>query len=160
MRLLRFRRQVGCRGPLLPHRYDLLVDPVVLGLSPQALLTMLYRLTDRCCRRGAPMVNWSIAHPSIAGKDCTIKSGIKHRDAGGGDERDLLPAVRVWSSEFTSTKAHTAYFYLTTHTEHGLLPCDLILEFISNKYIKRSPIFPAGRFEASCISPFAALRIC
>jgi len=75
-------------------------------------------------------------------------------------ERDLVSVVRVWSSEFTSTKAHTAYFYLTTHTEHGLLSCDLILEFISNKSLQRSPIFPLGRFETPCISRFAALRIC
>lgn len=32
-------------------------DPVALGQRPQALLTMLYRSTDRLCRSGAPMKN-------------------------------------------------------------------------------------------------------
>src|SRR5664279_6414883 len=52
-------RQIGRRGPLLPFGDGLLVDPVALGESPQALLTILYRSTHRLCRRGAPMENLS-----------------------------------------------------------------------------------------------------
>ncbi len=33
----------------------LLVDPIALGERPQALLTMLYRSTDRLRRGGAPV---------------------------------------------------------------------------------------------------------
>ena len=45
---------------LLPLGDGLLIDPVAPSQSPQALLTMLYRSTDRLCRRGAPMEN--LAH--------------------------------------------------------------------------------------------------
>ena len=51
-----------------------IMDPIALGERPQALLTMLYRSTDRRCRRGAPMVN--LAHsaslPPLR-KDRTIR---------------------------------------------------------------------------------------
>jgi hypothetical protein len=41
------------------------IDAVAPGQRPQALLTMLYRSTDRLCRCGAPMKNLSHrAHPS------------------------------------------------------------------------------------------------
>jgi len=53
-------RKIGNRGPLLPFGDGLLVDPVAACQCPQALLTMLYRSTDRLCRRGAPMKN--LAH--------------------------------------------------------------------------------------------------
>lgn len=60
MRLLRTGRQIfDCCTPL-PLRHGLMVDPVALGQNPQALLTMLYRSTDRLCRAGAPMKN--LAH--------------------------------------------------------------------------------------------------
>ena len=36
------------------------IDPVAFGQRPQALLTMLYRSTDRLCRRGAAVKN--LAH--------------------------------------------------------------------------------------------------
>ena len=41
--------------PRLPFGDGLRIDAVALGQSPQALLTMLYRSTDRLCRCGAPM---------------------------------------------------------------------------------------------------------
>ena len=78
-RLLRAGRQVGDRGPLLPLGDGLLVDPVAPGERPQALLTMLYRSTDRLCRRGAPMKN--LAHSASFDsddKDAPSKPGIKH----------------------------------------------------------------------------------
>ena len=50
-------RPIGDRRPPLPFGYGLLVDPVTLGQRPQALLTMLYRSTDRLCRCGAPVKN-------------------------------------------------------------------------------------------------------
>src|SRR5262245_38347549 len=53
-------RQIGRRRPPLPLRHGLLIDPVALSQRPQARLTMLYRSTDRLCRRGAPMQN--LAH--------------------------------------------------------------------------------------------------
>ena len=72
-------RHIGDRRPLLPLRHGLLVDPVALGQSPQALLTMLYRSTDRLCRRGAAVKN--LAHSAFlhsCEKSAPSKSGIKH----------------------------------------------------------------------------------
>ena len=43
----------------LPLGDRLGVDAVALGQHPQALLTMLYRSTDRLCRGGAPVKNLS-----------------------------------------------------------------------------------------------------
>ena len=65
--------------PLLPLGDGLLVDPVALGQRPQALLTMLYRSTDRLCRRGAPVEN--LAHSASFhsdDKNAPSKPGIKH----------------------------------------------------------------------------------
>ena len=47
------------RGPLPPLGDGLRVDPMASGEGPQALLTMLYRSTDRRCRAGAPVKNLS-----------------------------------------------------------------------------------------------------
>ena len=55
LRFFRTGRKISNRGPRLPLGDGLLVDAVALGKRPQALLTMLYRSTDRLCRRGAPM---------------------------------------------------------------------------------------------------------
>ena len=77
--LLRSGRQVGDRGPSLPLCNGLLVDPIALGHRPQARLTMLYRSTDRLCRRGAPVKN--LAHSASfdsEDKDAPLKPGIKH----------------------------------------------------------------------------------
>src|SRR6187401_1637626 len=60
MWLLWSRRQISHAAPLLPLRNRLLVDAIALRENPQALLTMLYRSTDRRSRRGAPVVN--LAH--------------------------------------------------------------------------------------------------
>src|ERR1700682_3287577 len=60
LRFSRSRRQIGDRLALAPLVHGLLVDPVVLGQSPQALLTMLYRSTDRLSRRGEAVEN--LAH--------------------------------------------------------------------------------------------------
>src|SRR5262249_9765339 len=71
--------EVGDRGPLLPFGNGLLVDPVAFSQHPQALLTMLYRSTDRLCRRGAPMKN--LAHSASfdsEDKDAPPKPWIKH----------------------------------------------------------------------------------
>lgn len=46
---MRWRRKLAA----LPLGDGLLVDPEALGREPEAFLTMLYRLTDRCCRCGA-----------------------------------------------------------------------------------------------------------
>jgi hypothetical protein len=71
--------QVGDRSALLPFGHGLLVDPMALGERPQARLTMLYRSTDRLCRRGAPMEN--LAHSASFDselKGAPSKPGIKH----------------------------------------------------------------------------------
>src|SRR5471030_2973538 len=78
-RLSRAGRQIGDRRPLPPLGHGLLVDPVVRGQSSQALLTMLYRSTDRLCRRGAAMKN--LAHSAslhAEENNAPSKSGIKH----------------------------------------------------------------------------------
>lgn len=73
------RRQVGHRDPVLPLGDGLLVDPVALGQNPQTLLTMLYRSTDRLCRRGAS-VQYLAHKASIhsAEKIAPPNSGTKH----------------------------------------------------------------------------------
>src|SRR5664279_2824864 len=71
--------QIGDRRSLLPFRDRLLIDPVSLGERPQALLTILYRSTDRLCRRGAAVKN--LAHSASlhsTEKSAPSKSGIKH----------------------------------------------------------------------------------
>src|SRR3990167_5055875 len=72
-------RQIGDGAALLPLRDRLLVDPVAPGKAPQALLTMLYRSTDRLCRCGAAVKN--LAHSaSFHSREKTAPSnpGIKH----------------------------------------------------------------------------------
>ncbi len=46
---------VGSGLALLPLGDRLLVDAMTPGRHPHALLTMLYRSTDRLCRGGAPV---------------------------------------------------------------------------------------------------------
>ena len=78
-RFLRSGRQVGHRAPLPPLGDGLLVDPVALGQRPQALLTMLYRSTDRLCRCGAPVKN--LAHSASfhsMEKNAPSNAGTKH----------------------------------------------------------------------------------
>src|ERR1700721_2854889 len=78
LRFFRTGRQIRRGGPLLPLGDGLLVDPVAIGQSPQALLTMLYRSTHRRCRGGAPVQN--LAHSaSFHSKEnnAPSKPGIK-----------------------------------------------------------------------------------
>ena len=53
--LLRSRRRIHDGSQSFPLGGRLLIDSVALRQRSQALLTMLYRSTDRLCRRGAPM---------------------------------------------------------------------------------------------------------
>lgn len=56
----------------------LLVDPVTLGQSPQARLTMLYRSTDCPCRCGAAVENLAHSAPFNANKKIApLNSGTK-----------------------------------------------------------------------------------
>src|SRR4029077_8793184 len=79
LRFSRSSRQIGDRPALAPLGHGLLVDPVVLGQSPQALLTMLYRSTNRLSRRGAAVKN--LAHSAslhAEENNAPSKPGIKH----------------------------------------------------------------------------------
>src|ERR1700722_15917979 len=79
MGLPRPSRQIGDRSPNLPLGGGLLIDPEALGQRPQALLTMLYRSTDRLSRRGAPVQN--LAHSASfesLDKDAPSKAGTKN----------------------------------------------------------------------------------
>src|ERR1700712_2400293 len=72
-------RQVCHRTALLPLGDGLGVDAVALGQHPQALLTMLYRSTDRRSRCGAAMEN--LAHSASfhsPDKNAPSKPGMKH----------------------------------------------------------------------------------
>src|SRR4029077_14631516 len=76
-------RQVGNTGPRFPLGDGLLIDSIALGQSPQALLTMLYRSTDRLCRCGAPMKNLShSASFESLDKNAPLKSGTKQLLSG------------------------------------------------------------------------------
>ncbi len=79
MRRLGAGALVICRGALLPLVDSLRVDAVPLGECPQALLTVLYRSTDRRSRTGTPVEN--PAHsPSLHPDDKSAPSNprIKH----------------------------------------------------------------------------------
>src|SRR4051794_23419115 len=79
LRVFRPGGQIGDGGSLLPLGHGLLVDAVALGELPQALLTMLYRSTDRLCRRGAPVKNLShSASFDSCDNGAPSKPGIKH----------------------------------------------------------------------------------
>src|ERR1700680_4285509 len=79
LRLARAGRQIGDRTALLPLGDGLRVDAVAPGQSPQARLTMLYRSTDRLCRRGAAMKNLAHSASLHAGENgAPSKPGIKH----------------------------------------------------------------------------------
>jgi hypothetical protein len=68
------------RGALLPFGDSLLIDPVALSQSPQALFTMLYRSTDCRSRTGAPVEN--LAHSASLHsneKSAPSKPGIKQK---------------------------------------------------------------------------------
>ncbi len=82
-------RPVIHRGlALLPLGDGLRVDAVAPRKSPHALLTMLYRSTDRRCRAGAPVKNLSHSasfHP--LGKNAPPNAGTKH----------LVPGLTGWA---------------------------------------------------------------
>ena len=59
VRMLRTGWQIGHRAPLPPLGHRLGIDPMPTRQGPQALLTMLYRSTDRLRRCGAPVQNLS-----------------------------------------------------------------------------------------------------
>jgi hypothetical protein len=70
---------VGRSLALLPFGDGLLVDAVAAGKRPQALLTILYRSTDRLSRCGAAMKN--LAHSASfqpLEKIAPSSPGIKH----------------------------------------------------------------------------------
>src|SRR6202049_4758042 len=78
LRLARPGRQIGARTALLPLGDGLRVDAVAPGQSPQARLTMLYRSTDRLCRRGAAVEH--LAHSASfhsPENNAPSKAGIK-----------------------------------------------------------------------------------
>lgn len=71
--LLRACREIGDGGALPPLRHPLLIDAIASGQRPQALLTMLYRSTDRLCRRGAQMKILAHSASFHSLQKCTIK---------------------------------------------------------------------------------------
>src|SRR3712207_94118 len=92
-------------GALPPLRDRLRVDAIAPGERSQALLTMLYRSTDRRRRCGAPVVN--LAHSASfhsRGKGAPANHRIKHLALGhvlriglpfeGGPARFLVSAGR------------------------------------------------------------------
>ena len=86
--ILRSGSQIFNQGPSLPLGDGLGVDPMTLRQAPQALLTMLYRSTDRRCRCGAPVVylpHSASFQPSE--NSAPSKSGTKH-----------LGPVRGWAN--------------------------------------------------------------
>src|SRR4029077_18787676 len=85
-------RQVGNTGPRFPLGDGLLIDSIALRQRPQALLTMLYRSTDRLCRCGAPMKNLShSASFESLDKNAPSKSGRKH--LGRVPDAGVIPAA-------------------------------------------------------------------
>src|SRR5579859_5925941 len=94
LRILRSSRQVSDGCARFPLRDGLRVDAVALGEAPQALLTMLYRSTDRLCRCGAAVKN--LAHSASLHdneKTAPSKPGIKHLADRDGDRS--LGSIRL-----------------------------------------------------------------
>lgn len=70
---------VGDRVAIAPLGHRLLIDTIALRQGPQALLTTLYRSTDRLSRCGAPMKNLAHSASFHAGeKIAPSNPGIKH----------------------------------------------------------------------------------
>src|SRR5271170_6043234 len=77
--LSRTSRQISDSAALLPLGHGLRVDPVAPRKGPQALLTTLYRSTDRLCRGGAAVENLAHSASLHAGENgAPSKPGIKH----------------------------------------------------------------------------------
>src|SRR5271168_3269171 len=77
--LSRTSRQISDSAALLPLGHGLRVDPVAPRKGPQALLTTLYRSTDRLCRGGAAVENLAHSASLHAGENgAPLKPGIKH----------------------------------------------------------------------------------
>ena len=90
------RRQIGRRGPILPLGDRLLVDPVPPGQHPQALLTMLYRSTDRRSRAGASVEY--LAHSASfhsTEKIAPSKPGTKHLEWRSWLQRHFKPLCQM-----------------------------------------------------------------
>ena len=79
MRIFGTGRQILDRRPLLPLCNRLLVDAVAFRQRPRALLTLLYRSTDRLRRRDAPVeyLSHSASSHSFV-NNAPSKPGIKH----------------------------------------------------------------------------------
>src|SRR5271170_5984614 len=81
--LSRTSRQISDSAALLPLGHGLRVDPVAPRKGPQALLTTLYRSTDRLCRGGAAVENLAHSASLHAGENgAPSKPGIKHLGLG------------------------------------------------------------------------------
>src|SRR5207253_10525413 len=77
--MLNTGRQIGDGAALLPFGHGLRVDPEPLGQSSQALLTTLYRSTDRLCRGGAAVKNLAQSASLHARENnAPSKPGTKH----------------------------------------------------------------------------------
>ena len=77
--MLRPGTKIGHRAALPPLRNRLGVDPMTTRQCSQALLTMLYRSTDRLCRCGAAVKNLSHSASFESGdKGAPSNPGIKH----------------------------------------------------------------------------------
>jgi hypothetical protein len=79
------------RTALAPLGYGLRVHTVPLGQRPQALLTMLYRSTDRLCRAGAP-VKYLAHNASFHSREkyAPSNSGTKHLIFGNQSSMSAL----------------------------------------------------------------------
>ena len=78
LRVLRSGLQISDGAALFPLGDGLGIDAVPPGKAPQALLTMLYRSTDRLCRCGAAVKNLShSASLKSADKGAPSNPGIK-----------------------------------------------------------------------------------
>ena len=78
LRLFRACRKIGHEAALFPFCNGLGIDPVTPRKAPQALLTMLYRSTDRLRRCGAAVKN--LAHSAsfhCMENNAPSKPGIK-----------------------------------------------------------------------------------
>src|SRR5208337_1273212 len=87
-RRLRPHGRVDGRRPALPFGDGLGVDAVTPSQRPYALLTMLYRSTDRLCRAGAP-VKYLAHKSSLSMEPESVPSYLRTKHLGDTAEHDF-----------------------------------------------------------------------
>ena len=114
-------------------------------------MTMLYRSTDRRCRRGAPMVNLSHSasfHSAV--KSAPSNSGIKHLDSlQSGDEADYDGMLELFPQNF-----HEPFFGSYAREDFGAMAraCGLTPARTARAYVSKVMVFDKPSVHSTTLS--------